>query len=239
MVNPVPNHSVSTAYKKANSGMWNTCGFHTGQDYSAPLGTAIVAARSGQISHVDYGPAFGYHQFVCRPGDGTEDFYAHTSNRPTHGLIVNAGQHIANVGNEGNTTGPHLHFERHNGYGWNCNILDDPMKSHNANGVSAPSSECSPTYPKPYSNTVYLSKLHYGQKDSDSVWYLQEALNNHPLQYGENLPLTGCYLSATDEEVRLCQQQHGYGNDPVNASFVGPTQAEHLFSGKGIIIIYD
>ena len=85
-------------------------------------------------------------------------------------------------------------------------------------------------YPKPSSKTVYLDKLHYGQTDSDSVYWLQTVLNGHTLEGGQELPLSGNYLAETDEEVRLCQAQHGYGDDPVNGSSVGPKQADHLFS---------
>lgn len=240
MVNPVPGYSVSTAYKKTGS-LWATCGWHTGQDYSAPSGQAVVAARGGTCVHVNYGSSFGSHQFAIRPGDGTEDFYAHCSSRPSNGYNVGAGIQVATVGSEGNATGPHLHFERHKWYGWGCDVVDDPMKSHNDGGATSgpPSDECSPAYPTPSSNTVYLSKLRYGQKSSDSVWYLQNALNTHPLTHGQNLPLTGCYLGQTDEEVRLCQQQHGYGNDPVNASYVGTKQAQHLFYNSGVQLVYD
>jgi hypothetical protein len=77
---------------------------------------------------------------------------------------------------------------------------------------------------------VYLSKLHYGQEDSDSVKRLQHALNLHHLDGGEELPITGNYLTETDEEVRLCQQQHDYGNDAAKKSYVGPSQAKHLFT---------
>jgi hypothetical protein len=84
--------------------------------------------------------------------------------------------------------------------------------------------------------TVYLSKLHYGQRDSDSVIELQAALNAHKLTGGHTLPITGDYLDLTDQEVRLCQAQHGYGNDPVNSSSVGPAQAAHLFPDNVTIV---
>jgi hypothetical protein len=86
---------------------------------------------------------------------------------------------------------------------------------------------------------VYLSKLVYGQQDSDSVARLQSALNAHPLTGGEELPTTGNYYDETDEEVRLCQRQHGYGNDAPGESSVGPDQAEHLFAGTGNTVIND
>ena len=87
-------------------------------------------------------------------------------------------------------------------------------------------------YPKPEGKVVYLDKLHYGQTDSDSVWHLQTVLNSHTLEGGQDLPTTGNYLDQTDEEVRLCQAQHGYGDDPAGGSSVGPKQADHLFSSS-------
>ena len=133
MVNPVPGYSVTTAYRKTSTGSWETCGWHTGQDYAAPSGADVVAARGGTVAHVDYGDFLGEHQFVIRPGDGTEDLYCHTKTRPANGAKVSTGQYVAEVGREGNATGDHLHFERHKWYGWDCELMDDPMKSHNYN----------------------------------------------------------------------------------------------------------
>lgn len=86
---------------------------------------------------------------------------------------------------------------------------------------------------------VYLSKLTFGQEDSDSVKRLQLHLNDHPLEDGEELPITGNYGEQTDEEVRLCQGQHGFGSDPVGGSSVGPSQAAHLFTGCACVVIDD
>ena len=83
---------------------------------------------------------------------------------------------------------------------------------------------------------VYLSKLIFGQEDSDSVKRLQMHLNDHPLENGEELPISGNYFDQTDEEVRLCQKQHGFGNDAAGASSVGPEQANHLFSNCACVI---
>lgn len=116
------------------------------------------------------------------------------------------------------TACPHLHFERHTSPGWSCSVMADPMLSHNASS-SGSGGGGGGSYPAPTSRTVYLSKLRHGQTDSDSVWYLQDVLNRHPLTNGQTLPLTGNYLTETDEEVRLCQAQHfGWGPDPVGGS---------------------
>ena len=75
---------------------------------------------------------------------------------------------------------------------------------------------------------TYLGKLQFGQRDSDSVRNLQRALNAHKMAGGHNLPVTGYYGPATDQEVRLCQKLHNLGHDPARGSNVGPQQAKHL-----------
>lgn len=88
---------------------------------------------------------------------------------------------------------------------------------------------------------VYLSKLVFGQEDSDSVRRLQTALNSHSLDPpgDQMLPITGNYMTQTDTVVIADQQQHGFGSDPAKGSSVGPKQAEHVFAGTGNTIIDD
>jgi N-acetylmuramoyl-L-alanine amidase len=52
------------------------------------------------------------------------------------------------------------------------------------------------SYPTPKTNDVYLSKLHVGQMDSDSVWQVQNALR----KLGYDVPLTGDFDKKTLEE---------------------------------------
>jgi hypothetical protein len=98
----------------------------------------------------------------------------------------------------------------------------------------AASGGTAPPPPPPSSGTpTYLSKLRYGQRDSDSVKNLQRALNAHKMPGGSNMPVTGNYADQTDAEVRLCQRLHGFGprvgqSDPKGKSSVGPKQAKHL-----------
>jgi len=108
-------------------------GIHTGVDFAAPTGAKVVAARSGTVRHRNYGSAFGYHQVAVTCSDGTEDFYAHMRTRVADGTHVSAGDKIGEVGSEGNVTGPHLHFEKHNRQGsWSCEVIVDPMPSVNS-----------------------------------------------------------------------------------------------------------
>ena len=89
--------------------------FHTGVDIAAPLGTPIVAAEAGRV--VQAGPAAGFGNWVVlQHTDGTFTVYGHMRVYTVEvGQQVTAGQQIALVGNEGFSTGPHLHFETRTG----------------------------------------------------------------------------------------------------------------------------
>ena len=84
---------------------------HAGVDVGAPIGTPVYAASNGTV--LATGPASGYGRWVklAHPG-GTTTIYGHVSHESvTVGQAVQAGQLIAHSGNEGRSTGPHLHFE--------------------------------------------------------------------------------------------------------------------------------
>ncbi len=84
---------------------------HAGIDFGAPIGTPVYAASNGTV--LAAGPANGYGQWVklAHPG-GTTTVYGHLSRATvTVGQAVQTGQLIAYSGNEGRSTGPHLHFE--------------------------------------------------------------------------------------------------------------------------------
>ncbi|QDP78106.1 M23 family metallopeptidase [Nocardia otitidiscaviarum] len=89
---------------------------HNGVDIANAIGTPILAAADGVV--VAAGPASGFGQWVkIRHSDGTETIYGHVDSYSVQpGQQVSAGQQIARMGNEGRSTGPHLHFEvRQNG----------------------------------------------------------------------------------------------------------------------------
>lgn len=133
MVNPCPGYGVTTPYGKRGSN-WSCDedssgnGVHTGADFAAPAGTKVVACRAGEVVWVNFGSAFGNHQFVVRHDDGTQTFYAHTTTRPANSSRVDTGQAVAKVGEEGNATGPHLHLELHDRHSgsWSCSCHCDP-----------------------------------------------------------------------------------------------------------------
>ena len=146
---PVPaQYPISTPYGKRGS-YWscnkdsNGNGVHTGDDFAAPKGTPIYATIDGQIRHRNYGSSFGNHQFAISPDPGQpfedgEVFYAHTYDRPKDGTYVKAGDLVAHVGQEGNVTGPHLHYEFHpNTKGtWSCSVHANPAPTYQEDDVN-------------------------------------------------------------------------------------------------------
>jgi murein DD-endopeptidase MepM/ murein hydrolase activator NlpD len=86
---------------------------HRGLDIAAPIGTPIRVPLAGTV--IDSGPASGFGQWVrVRHGDGTVTVYGHINrSHVREGEEVAAGQVIAEVGNRGRSTGPHLHIEVH------------------------------------------------------------------------------------------------------------------------------
>lgn len=216
MAVPVPGYKVTTGYKVR--GKW-AAGFHTGVDLAAPTGARVVSMRSGTVIHVGWGgwsSSYGV-QVIIDHGGGYRAAYCHLSRtHVSRGQRVSEGQQIGAVGTTGNSTGPHLHVEvRTSPWRYNNRIIN-PVQFFGSGGGS------------PAGAVTYLSKLRAGQKDSDSVRNLQRALNAHKMANGKTLPITGIYGPQTDAEVRLCQRLHGFGNDPVGKSSVGPKQAAHL-----------
>lgn len=88
---------------------WGTT--HTGLDIANAIGTPVYAAADGTV--LDSGPADGFGLWVrLQHDDGTTTVYGHIDQTlVTVGQRVQAGEQIATVGNRGQSTGPHLHFE--------------------------------------------------------------------------------------------------------------------------------
>lgn len=111
MVWPIPEDgfSFSATFGEAGS-LWSS-GYHTGLDFSAPIGTPVKAAKAGTVI-VEASSWAGPQHVLIDHGDGLQTTYAHMSTAlVTTGDHVVAGQVIGAVGVEGNVTGPHLHFE--------------------------------------------------------------------------------------------------------------------------------
>ena len=92
----------------------NQVRMHTGVDYSAPIGTPIIAAGNGVIEEQGHKGQYGNYVRI-RHANGYQTAYGHMLGRiPPDiraGAKVRQGQIIGYLGNTGLSTGPHLHFE--------------------------------------------------------------------------------------------------------------------------------
>ena len=93
---------------------------HTGLDIATSTGTPVVAAASGTVTFSGWKGSYGYLMVITH-SNGVQTYYGHCSKLYySAGQTVSKGQKIAAVGNTGNSTGPHLHFEiRVNGVSYN------------------------------------------------------------------------------------------------------------------------
>jgi hypothetical protein len=110
---PVPGYSVDSPWGLRRL-PWEAHGrLHEGVDIAAPMGAPIVAVADGIVARSGVSPSYGRFVELKHAGELTS-FYAHLGGvdrgvRP--GAFIRAGLPVAKVGNGGDSTGPHLHFE--------------------------------------------------------------------------------------------------------------------------------
>jgi len=93
---------------------------HEGQDTMAACGTPLVAARGGTVQYAGYQSAAGNYIVIDGKGTGLDFMYAHLA-EPSPlkaGEPVRTGQPIGVVGDTGDATACHLHFEIWTAPGW-------------------------------------------------------------------------------------------------------------------------
>ncbi len=92
---------------------WGT--MHYGIDLAGPLGTPIHSATDGVVIRAGRASGYGNAVYIQDP-DGNVHVYGHMRYYDVQaGDLVHAGDEIAKIGNEGQSTGPHLHYQIHRG----------------------------------------------------------------------------------------------------------------------------
>jgi murein DD-endopeptidase MepM/ murein hydrolase activator NlpD len=120
---PVAGARITSGYGMRLHPIFGYTRMHQGVDFAAPTGTPVVAAGDGVV--LEAGPRAGYGNWLrIRHADGWDTAYAHLSGyaaglRP--GLAVRQGQVVGFVGESGEATGPHLHYEV-----WRGGVRVDP-----------------------------------------------------------------------------------------------------------------
>ncbi len=88
---------------------------HPGWDMAAPIGTPIYSATDGVVLKAGRQSGFGNAVYI-QDAEGNVHIYGHMRYYDVEaGQIVHAGDQIAKIGNEGYSTGPHLHWQIHRG----------------------------------------------------------------------------------------------------------------------------
>ena len=104
------NGVISSEYGQRNPTTPTVPKNHTGTDIAASIGTKIVSATDGTVILASSEGDYGNHLKIQI--NDVIIVYAHCNKLYVkEGEVITQGQEIAEVGNTGNTTGPHLHFE--------------------------------------------------------------------------------------------------------------------------------
>jgi murein DD-endopeptidase MepM/ murein hydrolase activator NlpD len=87
---------------------------HAGVDITGNIGDPVYATGDGKVVRADENDPDGYgKQIEILHPDGTKTKYAHLNAfKVATGEQVKSGQQIAELGNTGRSTGPHLHYEK-------------------------------------------------------------------------------------------------------------------------------
>ncbi|MGK5443118.1 M23 family metallopeptidase [Micromonospora sp. URMC 105] len=127
-VNPMKGAQITSCYGQR----WGT--LHAGIDFAMPAGTPVRAAFGGTVEKAgDVGDGYGI-SVVVNHGNGYLTHYAHLSTtKVSVGEKVGAGETLGLEGSTGDSTGPHLHFEVHQGQLWN---QIDPAPFLRARGIT-------------------------------------------------------------------------------------------------------
>ena len=93
---------------------------HQGQDVFAACGTPLVAARGGRVQYNGYHSAAGNYIVIDGRGTGVDFAYMHMISLSPHktGSTVRTGEVIGRMGETGNASGCHLHYEMWAAPGW-------------------------------------------------------------------------------------------------------------------------
>lgn len=107
---------VTSGYRIAASfgqtGPWSR--YHTGLDFSSPVGTPLHAPAAGVVTNAGIGSASGWagNYVAIKHADGTHTLLAHMSSVSVSvGQTVSACQIVGSIGLTGRTFGAHVHLE--------------------------------------------------------------------------------------------------------------------------------
>lgn len=121
---PIPGAKINSNFGPRKAPKAGASKNHKGVDIKGTIGTPVGASQGGVVTKSGRLGKYGNIVEVRHP-DGTSTRYAHLNARDVKiGQKVKAGQEIGQVGQTGNVTGPHLHFEIRDRQGRALNPMD-------------------------------------------------------------------------------------------------------------------
>lgn len=104
---------------------------HEGIDIGVPVNTPVKSVKDGIVTFVGQNGGYG-NTVIIKHKDGFKTLYAHLSSYNVfRNQSVTSGQTIANSGNTGTSTGPHLHFGVYN----QSDAATNPIQYLNGSGT--------------------------------------------------------------------------------------------------------
>lgn len=108
---PIHDYRVTSGFGPRLDPFKKRAAFHAGVDFGTATGTPVYATLSGTITRSGYKGPYGLVVEIDH-GNGFRSRYGHLArSRVRRGQAVEFQQHIADAGNSGRSTGPHLHYE--------------------------------------------------------------------------------------------------------------------------------
>lgn len=145
---------------------------HTAVDIAVAAGTSILATHNGTVTTAAADSSYGNY-IVLDDGKGLVTKYAHCASLlVSAGQVVSKGDPIATVGNTGDSTGPHLHYEVIKD-GQSLNPLYFAVTKDDGTGNLPPGSPGGPEYPAypgtplgdgSYAALIAEAELHLGKR---------------------------------------------------------------------------
>jgi len=115
-IQPVLNKDMKTiasGYGRRIDPIYHVPTFHSGMDFSAPIGTDVYATGEGNVTLAGWKQGYG-NTIIINHGYNYQTLYGHLSKiNVNQGQKVMRGDIIGEVGSTGKSTGPHLHYEVH------------------------------------------------------------------------------------------------------------------------------
>lgn len=111
-VKDVDIYRISSHYGYRTDPFYKVQKLHSGIDFAGPIGTHIYCTGDGVVEKVIKGNGGYGNNIVVNHGYGYKTRYAHINKAYVkEGQKVKRGEHIADMGNSGKSTAPHLHYE--------------------------------------------------------------------------------------------------------------------------------